>query len=336
MAFTLSAATAVICITLSGILGVWVLGNDTELRDDRQIHYKSARICAFIIAILLLVLTWVVFTHQVFPQWLTGVRSQPSIDDAALQNKDSGFGIILIVLTPVIIFTVTTMIVRGVMYALAYIDEWCTNHKDDEEDSKDIASESISAAKLAIFMFILLCMYALSKPYKPATSNDVFGGTLGFDYNQTITSNYVTDEKVLYENNKGISLEVHRWRTKTGETWVDVSTITTLSQLPSEYDIRYRVSKGYDTLKIGDIWFTENHNMSGEIPEGLEDKAVIKITKVTLVSENVSFHDGTNTDVVRSTQDLKRIHIEYEVTNIDELRASIQNKEDLKQFIDGK
>ena len=40
----------------------------------------------------------------------------------------------------------------------------------------------------------------------------------------------------------------------------------------------------------------------------------------------MSFHSGTNTDVIRSTQDLKRIHIEYEVTNIDELRASTQNK----------
>ena len=75
--------------------------------------------------------------------------------------------------------------------------------------------------------------------------------------------------------------------------------------------------------------------MSGEIPKGLEDKAVIKITKVTLVSENVSFRDGTNTDIVRSTGDIKRVHIEYEVTNIDELRTSVQNKEELKQFIGG-
>lgn len=48
-----------------------------------------------------------------------------------------------------------------------------------------------------------------------------------------------------------------------------------------------------------------------------------------------NFHDGINTDVIRSTQDLKRVHIEYEVANIDELRASVQNKEELKQFIGG-
>lgn len=88
-------------------------------------------------------------------------------------------------------------------------------------------------------------------------------------------------------------------------------------------------------MKIGDVWFTELHNVTGDIPKGLEDKTVIKVTKVTLVSENVSFRDGTNADIVRSTDDIKRIHIEYEVTNMDELRATVQNKEELKQFIGG-
>ena len=90
-----------------------------------------------------------------------------------------------------------------------------------------------------------------------------------------------------------------------------------------------------DRLRIGDIWFTENHNLSGDIPEGLEDKAVIKITKVTLVSENVSFRDGTNTDIIRSTQDLKRVHIEYEVTNIDETSCRCTKQRRIKQFIGG-
>ena len=47
------------------------------------------------------------------------------------------------------------------------------------------------------------------------------------------------------------------------------------------------------------------------------------------------FRDGTNNDIVRSAGDIKRVHIEYEVTNIDELRATVQNKEDLKQLIGG-
>lgn len=157
-----------------------------------------------------------------------------------------------------------------------------------------------------------------------------------FNYRQTITVNAVQDERVLYENDKNISLEVHVWSPDDHNyAWKDVTSITSVNQLPKTFTNRYRVRKGYDTLTIGDIWFTENHNMSGDIPEGLEDKAVIKITKVTLVSENVSFRDGTNTDVVRSTGDIKRVHIEYEVTNIDELRAGVQNKEELKQFIGG-
>ena len=155
----------------------------------------------------------------------------------------------------------------------------------------------------------------------------------GLNYHQVTTTNKTYDEKVLYENNKDITIDVYNWR---DSKWTAVSDITTIKQLPTTNTNQYRISKGYDTLKVGDIWFTELHNVSGDIPEGLEDKAVIKITKVTLVSENVSFHDGTNTDIIRSTQDLKRIHIEYEVTNIDELRASTQNKEDLKQFIDDK
>lgn len=151
-------------------------------------------------------------------------------------------------------------------------------------------------------------------------------------YHQVITVNETYDEKVLYENDKDINVEVYNWR---DSKWITITDITTIKQLPTANTNQYRASKGYDTLTIGDIWFTELHSVSGDIPEGLEDKAVIKITKVTLVSENVSFHDGTNTDIVRSTGDIKRVHIEYEVTNIDELRAGVQNKEELKQFIGG-
>ena len=176
---------------------------------------------------------------------------------------------------------------------------------------------------------IILCVLALtSKP------GGAFGYAFdGLNYHQVITTNKTYDEKVLYENDKDINVDVYNWR---DSKWIAITDITTIKQLPTANTNQYRASKGYDTLKIGDIWFTELHNVSGEIPEGLEDKAVIKITRVTLVSENVSFRDGTNTDVVRSTGDIKRIHIEYEVTNIDELRATVQNKEELKQFIESK
>ena len=337
MAFTLTAATTVICITLAGVLGLWSLGLDVKPKDDKRRYHRIARLCAFIIAILLLALIGYVAKHQVFPQWLTGVGSQPSIGDTPPQDTDPSVGIIMIFLVPLGVFAITTVIVGVVLRILVYIDSAWADRGDDDADSKPkiINSDSIYAARITLCMFILLFVYMIVRPHKQVLANDVFGGHLGFDYHQTITTNDVTDEKVLYENDKNITLEVNPWGTKSGESWLDVSSITTLKQLPNEYDIRYRVSKGYDHLRIGDIWFTALHNLSGDIPEGLEDKAVIKVTKVTLVSENVSFHDGTNADIVRSTGDIKRIHIEYEVTNIDELRATVQNREDLKQLIEG-
>ena len=337
MAFTLTAATAVISLTLAGILGLWSLGLDVKPKDGKRRYHRIARLCAFIIAILLLVLIWHVAKHQVFPQWLTGVGSGPSIGDVTPQDVDPSVGIIMIFLIPLGVFAITTVLVGVVLRTLVHIDSVWADYGDDDADSKPniINSDSIFAAQITIFMFIVLFVCVLVRPHKQVSANDVFGGKLGFDYHQIITTNYVTDEKVLYENDKNIALEANPIGTKPGESWLDVSSITALNQLPREYDNRYRVSKGYDHLRIGDIWFTELHNVSGDIPEGLEDKAVIKITKVTLVSENVSFRDGTNTDIVRSTGDIKRVHIEYEVTNIDELRATVQNKEDLKQLIGG-
>ena len=337
MAFTLTAATAVICLTLAGILGLWSLGADVKPKDDKRRHHKIARLCAFIIAILLLVLIWYVANHQVFPQWLTGVGSRPSVGEVTSQNNGPGFGLIMILLTPVIIFALTTVAVGAVLCTLVHIDSVWADYGEDDADLKPkiINSDSIWAARITLFMFILLFLVVVLGTRKQVSANDMFDGVLGLDYHQTITTNHVTDEKVLYENDKNITIEINLLGTKSGESWLDILSITALNQLPREYDNRYRVSKGYDHLRIGDIWFTELHNVSGEIPEGLEDKAVIKITKVTLVSENVSFRDGTNTDIIRSTGDIKRVHIEYEVTNIDELRAGVQNKEELKQFIGG-
>lgn len=58
MAFTLTAATAAISLTLAGILGLWSLGLDVKPKDDKRRYHRIARLCAFIIAILLLVLIW--------------------------------------------------------------------------------------------------------------------------------------------------------------------------------------------------------------------------------------------------------------------------------------
>lgn len=331
MAFTLTAIIVSICLIDAYVIGHWSCNTDITPIKDKKTSFAIARVIAFVIAFALVALCWFLFTHQVFPQWLTGVGSQPSLADAA-NKQDVGDRFIVLLMFPFMVAGLAMGVIYATQYILTYIEYKHTGHKlgtISERRKSDIFENSVFSGAGAAVLTIILCIVALtSKP----------GGAFryafdGLSYHQVITTNKTYDEKVLYENDKDINVDVYNWR---DPKWVNIATITTIKQLPTADTNQYRVSKGYDTLKISDIWFTESHNMSGEIPKGLEDKAVIKITKVTLASENVSFHDGTNTDVIRSTQDLKRIHIEYEVTNIDELRASTQNKEELKQFIESK
>lgn len=330
MAFTITAIIVSICVIDAYVIGHWACNTNITPLKDKKTSFAIAKVIAFIIAFALVALCWVLFTHQVFPQWLTGVGSQPSLADTA-NKQDMGDRFIVLLMFPFVVAGLAMGVIYATQYILTYIECKHTGRKlgtISERRKSDIFENSVFAGAGASVLTIILCFLAM-------TSTP--GGELryafdGLDYKQVITTNKTYDEKVLYENDKDINVDVYNWR---DSKWVNVADITTIKQLPRANTNQYRASKGYDTLKIGDIWFTESHNISGDIPEGLEDKAVIKITKVTLVSENVSFRDGTNTDIVRSTQDLKRIHIEYEVTNIDELRASTQNKEDLKQFIGG-
>lgn len=330
MAFTITAIIVSICVIDAYVIGHWACNTNITPLKDKKTSFAIAKVIAFIIAFALVALCWVLFTHQVFPQWLTGVGSQPSLADTA-NKQDIGDRFIVLLMFPFMVAGLAMGVIYATQYVLTYIECKHTGRKIgtiSEHRKSDIFESSVFAGAGASVLTITLCFLALtSKP----------GGAFryafdGLNYHQVITTNKTYDEKVLYENDKDINVEVYNWK---DSKWVNIATITTIKQLPTADTNQYRVSKGYDMLKISDIWFTENHNMSGEIPEGLEDKAVIKITKVTLVSENVSFRDGTNTDIVRSTGDIKRIHIEYEVTNIDELRASVQNKEELKQFIGG-
>ena len=331
MAFTITAIIVSICVIDAYVIGRWACNTTITPLKEKKTSYAIAQVIAFVLAFALVVLCWFLFTHQVLPQWLTGVGSQPSLADAA-NKQDMGDRFITLLMFPFLVAGLAMCVILATQYVLTLIECKHTGQQIgtvSESRKSDIFENSVFAGAGVSVLTIILCFLAMtSKP----------GGAFryafdGLNYHQVITTNKTYDEKVLYENDKDITIDVYNWR---DSKWMAVSDITTIKQLPTIYTNQYRVSKGYDTLKIGDIWFTELHNVSGDIPEGREDKAVIKITKVTLVSENVSFHDGTNTDIVRSTQDLKRIHIEYEVTNIDELRASTQNKEDLKQFIDDK
>lgn len=315
MALLLTAMIGSISIVNAGILLIWACMTKTR---------ASARILAVIVSGALIALTWYLFTHQVWPQWITGVGNQPSaINTNTLTGQPLNTSLSL---GDVIVRVVIAMSFTFVAALLAV----CFTMIMIIPDDTDASTEGLLATGLSVALSLIMTLVVSTS----TNNTSVFGGAWGLDYRQVITTNTVYDERVLYENDKGITIEIGGYK---GEriAWKDITSITDGKHLPTIYSNKYRVSKGYETLFIEGIWFTELHSVSGDIPEGLEDKAVIKITKVTLVSENVSFHDGTNTDVIRSTQDLKRIHIEYEVTNIDELRASTQNKEELKQFIGG-
>ena len=51
--------------------------------------------------------------------------------------------------------------------------------------------------------------------------------------------------------------------------------------------------------------------------------------------ERIAWKDITSITDGKHLPTIYSNHIEYEVTNIDELRVSVQNKEELKQFIGG-
>lgn len=335
MAYTLTAIIASICFINACVIGHWAWNTNIIPLKDKKTSYAIVQAIAFIIAFALVVLCWYLFTHQALPQWLTGVGSRPSSGGEISQQNTvyNADGFITLLTFPFLVAALAMGVIYATKYALTNIDYKHTGRKigDISERKKtDIFDDSVFAGAGATVLTLLLCVLAMTSD--PKGTSNTFGGEFGLDYKQVITTNKTHDEKVLYENDKNIAIEVADWKQS---KWVNIADIATIKQLPSTYTNQYRVSKGYDTLKIGDVWFTELHNVTGDIPKGLEDKAVIKVTKVTLVSENVSFRDGTNADIVRSTDDIKRIHIEYEVTNMDELRAGVQNKEELKQFIGG-
>ena len=335
MAYTLTAVIASICFINACVIGHWACNTNITPLKDKKTSYAIVQAVAFIIAFALVVLCWYLFTHQVLPQWLAGVGSRPSSGGEISQQNTvyNANGFITLLAFPFLVAALAMGVIFATKYALTNIDYKHTGRKIrdiSEHEKTDIFHDSVITGAGTALLTIILCILAMTS--NPKGVFNTFGGEFGLDYKQVITTNKTYDEKVLYENDKNITIEVVDWKQS---KWVNIADIATIKQLPSTYMNQYRVSKGYDTLKIGDIWFTELHNVTGNIPRGLEDKAVIKITKVTLVSENVSFRDGTNTDIVRSTDDIKRVHIEYEVTNIDELRAGVQNKEELKQFIGG-
>lgn len=306
-------------------------------------RHALSRILALIIGIALVALAWYVLTHQVWPQWITGTGGTPTTTSGpSYQPEPPSDAFIIIALSTIFVFAV------GLLTGCATLDFITNAKKDSTSDTKEDAGDELATelgmsveydpdiedismvAGVAVIIYVILVAFTM----KGSNNTTMFSGNAPLHYRQVITTNTVSNERVLYENDKGITVEIAGYRGEKLE-WADITTITEFKKLPSMYAKNYRVSKGYDTLFIDGVSFTETHSVSGDIPKGLEDNATIKITKVTLVSENVSFRDGTNTDIIRSSGDIQRIHIEYEVTNMDELQATDQNRQDLKQLIKG-
>ena len=145
-------------------------------------------------------------------------------------------------------------------------------------------------------------------------------------------------ETILYENDKDIALEKE---TDTG--WKNVSTIATADELITNQP--FRVAKNGETIEIpsvGDTKYTEVNDI--ELPDAYYTVAKVRVVKVTLIErvhKETLLVDANH--VLRQWTDNK-IVVEYEITNMDEVKRHMsederqeqtktQTKEELQQFV---
>ena len=146
MAFTLTAVIASICFINACVIGHWAWNTNIIPLKDKKTSYAIVQAIAFIIAFALVVLCWFLFTHRVFPQWLTGVGSRPSLADTAnKQNMADGF--IALLVFPFIIAGAAMGVVYATKYVLTLIDCKHTGRKIgtiSERRKTDIFDESLT------------------------------------------------------------------------------------------------------------------------------------------------------------------------------------------------
>lgn len=143
------------------------------------------------------------------------------------------------------------------------------------------------------------------------------------------------EQAVIYENDQNITVEAY-----VNGQWVDVSTITSLDQLPTTDNTYYRVKRGYTTIDVPDVVQTVidtvDQKVAGITPEYIP-YVKLRITKVTVATDERQHVIPTDETNVRRTDTAQRIHIEYEVTNAADVQAMMKDKtsdEDaLKQLI---
>ena len=145
-------------------------------------------------------------------------------------------------------------------------------------------------------------------------------------------------ETILYENDRDIALEK-----ETGTGWKNVSTITTVDELVTNQP--FRVAKNGESIDIPSVRDIEYIETSGlKVSKSYRTIATIRVTKVTLVErvhKEVLRVDSSR--VIHQWTDNK-IVVEYEITNMDEVKqhmsederreqAKTQTKEELQQFV---
>ena len=126
---------------------------------------------------------------------------------------------------------------------------------------------------------------------------------------------------VLYENNKGITVEKN-----TNEGWkrlADIDTMYALNMAKSDY----RVAKDDITMQVPNVKEVELVEINGFEPDrGYYGFAKIRIVKVTLVEMEHKQTLAVDRNNIVQQWTTNKLVVEYEVTNPDEVRQQIQER----------
>lgn len=127
------------------------------------------------------------------------------------------------------------------------------------------------------------------------------------------------NETVIYENDKGVTVQMD-----TLYGWTDISTIEDESALV--YGHRFRVTKDGEFVDIPstDVDFVETSGLS---TGGYKSIAKVRVTKVKLVERLHKEVLLANPNYVLRQNTNNKIVVEYEVTNVDEIKQHLSEDE---------
>lgn len=171
----------------------------------------------------------------------------------------------------------------------------------------------------------------------PLYNDSPIGGSI-FEYASEWTVAPTGAETVLYENDKDIALEK-----ETDAGWKNVSTIKTAEELITNQP--FRVAKNGETIDVPSVADIDYVDVNGvELPDAYYTIAKVRVVKVTLIErvhKETLLVDANH--VLQQWTDNK-IVVEYEITNMDEVKRHMsederqeqtktQTKEELQQFV---